>query len=125
MKTKIVAFCGVISMLAAGCVHYSADENRPVVFMDAKVANCIEVAGIQQNTMPDGRLHMVANLVNRAHHSLESQVQCVFKDEHGFSTGDETPWQTLIFTENGQETVSFVAMNPQAKRATIRVRQPR
>lgn len=125
MKTKFVALCGLISMLAAGCAHKPLNENRPVVFMDDQVADCFDVANFAQSTMPDGRLHVVANLVNRAHHPLEAQVECVFKDAHGFSTGDETPWQTMIFTENGQETVSFSAMNSQAKQATIRVRRAR
>ncbi|MDE3084975.1 MAG: DUF1425 domain-containing protein, partial [Verrucomicrobiota bacterium] len=52
-------------------------------------------------------------------------VQCVFKDANGFSTGDETPWQTLILAENSTETVHFAAMNPAAKKFTIRVRQAR
>ena len=39
--------------------------------------------------------------------------------------GDETPWQTLILSENSTEAVRFTAMNPQAKRYTVRVRQAR
>jgi hypothetical protein len=49
----------------------------------------------------------------------------VFKDSAGFSTGDETPWQDVILTENGQETVRFTSMNNQATKYTIRVRQAR
>lgn len=122
---RILTLLGCLSILIAGCATKPLDENQPVVFMDKHVASCFEVTGVQQSTLPDGRLHVVANIASRADHPLETQVQCVFKDEHGFSTGDETPWQTMIFTENGQETVSFVAMNPQAKRATIRVRASR
>ncbi|MGZ5567077.1 MAG: YcfL family protein, partial [Limisphaerales bacterium] len=116
---------GVISLLAVGCAHKPCNENGQVVFLDARVENSIEIAGVEQSTTPDGRLHVIANLRNRTNDRLEMQVNCVFKDEHGFSTGDETPWQTLIMTENAQESVSFVAMNAQGKRATIRVRQPR
>jgi hypothetical protein len=49
----------------------------------------------------------------------------VFKELDGFSSGDETPWQTLILTENGQESVRFVSMNDKAKDFTIRVREAR
>jgi hypothetical protein len=47
----------------------------------------------------------------------------VFKDESGFSTDDETPWQTLILTENSQEDLRFVSINNKARDFTIRVRQ--
>jgi hypothetical protein len=53
------------------------------------------------------------------------QVNAVFKDEKGFSTGDETPFQTLILAENSTEAVRFTAMNTLAKKYTIRVRQAR
>jgi hypothetical protein len=49
----------------------------------------------------------------------------VFKDEQGFSTGDETPWQNVILTENSQEDLRFLSMNDKARNFTIRVRQAR
>jgi hypothetical protein len=62
---------------------------------------------------------------NREDRRIQVQVQCVFKDEHGFSTGDETPWENLILAENSTEAVHFTAMNTQARNFTIRVRQAR
>ncbi|MGB9602752.1 MAG: hypothetical protein ACPMAG_08175, partial [Limisphaerales bacterium] len=56
---------------------------------------------------------------------IQVQINCVFKDEQGFSTGDETPWVNLILDENAQESVKFVSMNDKAKKFTIRVRQAR
>ena len=47
-----------------------------------------------------------------------------FKDAQGFVT-EEMPFQTLILTENSQETVSFTSSNDKAKRYTVRVRQAR
>ena len=52
-------------------------------------------------------------------------MDCVFKDQNGFTTGDEPPFKALILTENGQQDVSFTAMNEKAKKYTIRVRQAR
>jgi hypothetical protein len=49
----------------------------------------------------------------------------VFKDAAGFSSGDETPWQTLILSEYATEAVRFTAMNAQARKYTVRVRQAR
>jgi uncharacterized protein YcfL len=104
---------------------YDLENQEPVVLMDKRVEHSITIAGIEQTTAPDGRLRVIANFRNRVNHRIEMQVSCVFKDEKGFSTSDETPWQTLIVTEHAQETASFVAMNAQGKRATIRVRQAR
>jgi len=49
----------------------------------------------------------------------------VFKNDDGSTTGDETPWQTLILGENTTEAVTFTSMNNQARKYTIRVRQAR
>jgi uncharacterized protein YcfL len=122
---KLLSVVAVISMVAFGCAHKPIAENCPVAFMSNGIAKCVTVVSVQQNTTPDGRLRIAANLQSLANHPLEMQVNCVFKDQQGFSTGDETPWQTLILTEHAQETVTFVAMNTQAKKATIRVRETR
>ena len=74
---------------------------------------------------PYVRLEVVANVKNRESRRLEVQINCVFKDELNASTGDETPFQTLILTENSTEAVRFTAMNSAAKKYTIRVRQAR
>ena len=62
-----------------------------------------------------------ANIRNRARLAeLQVQVNCVFKDDQGFPTeGEETPFRTLILSENAQEPVQFVAMNTKARRYTI------
>ena len=78
-----------------------------------------------ERTLPDGRFEVVANVKNRENRRIQVQINCVFKDEQGFTTGDETPFQTLILAENSTETVRFTAMNTLAKRYTIRVRQAR
>ena len=38
-------------------------------------------------------------------------------------TADETPFTNLILSENAQEGVKFTAINNQARKYTIRVRQ--
>ena len=67
----------------------------------------------------------MANVKNRENRRIQVQANCVFKDDQGFSTGDETPFQTLILAENSTEAVHFTAMNTLAKKYTIRVRQAR
>ncbi|MGN6385663.1 MAG: DUF1425 domain-containing protein, partial [Verrucomicrobiota bacterium] len=68
------------------------------------------------------RLQVAANIRNREERRIQVQVQCEFKDGQGFAI-DSTPWNTLVLTERGQETVSFTSMNSKAQRYTIRVRE--
>ena len=102
---------------------YDLENKEPFVLLDRMVRRSVTCSGIQQRTNEDGRLVVVANIRNRESRRIEVQVNCIFKDEQGFPTGDETPFQTLILTENAQEGVRFVSMNNQARKYTIRVRQ--
>ena len=137
MKSKltILLAIGTIIIAAAGCQHggayepvnttqYDLENRANFVLMDSGAQRSITSSGIQQTTLSDGRLRIAANIRNQENRRIQVQVQCEFKDEQGF-TIDSTPWQTLILTENGQETVSFDSMNAQARRYTVRVREAR
>jgi len=103
-----------------------AHENtEPVVLMDPGVQYSLTCTGIQEGATADGRLEVIAQIRNRENRRIEVQVNCVFKDANGYTTGDETPFQALILTENATEQVKFTAMNTLAKKYTIRVRQAR
>lgn len=104
---------------------YTIENTDRFVLLDQATLHSVTCTGIQQNLLSDGRLEVVANVKNRENRRIQVQIQCVFKDEQSFSAGDETPWQTLILAENSTEAVRFAAMNTQAKKYTIRVRQAR
>jgi hypothetical protein len=95
------------------------------VLMDPGAAHSVTHAGITEQVLPDGRLEVIANVRNRENRRIEVQVNCVFKDANWVPTGDETPFQDLILTENDITPVRFVAMNDKARKYTIRVRQSR
>jgi len=101
------------------------EGREPVVLMDPGVQYSVTCSGVQEQTLPDGRLEVIAHLRNRENRRIEVQANCVFKDQNGFTTGDETPFIMVILTENGTEDVKFVSMNNLARRYTIRVRQAR
>lgn len=103
---------------------YDLENHQPFVLLDPGAQKSVTSSGIQQRTLEDGRLEVTANVRNRENRRIQVQINCVFKDEQGFPV-DETPFQTLILTENAQEAVKFVSMNNQAKKYTIRVRQAR
>ena len=134
---SLLAACGAI-LLAAGCsthdkgpylpegVKTPAYEGRePVVLLDPGVQYSVTCVSLQEQTLPDGRLEVIAHLRNRENRRLEVQANCVFKDLNGFLTGDETPFTMVILTENATEDARFVSMNNLAKKYTIRVRQAR
>lgn len=105
---------------------YTLENTDRFVVLDQPAQISVTCTGLQELTRPaDGRLEVVANVKNRESRRIQVQINCVFKDEQGFSTGDETPWQTLILSENSTEAVRFTAMNAQAKKYTVRVRQAR
>ncbi|MEW6305953.1 MAG: YcfL family protein [Verrucomicrobiota bacterium] len=123
-------------VLLAGCRTESEGAKPPLnttsfdlenkanfVLLDSMVQRSVTCSGIQKRTTPEGRLEVTAHVRNREARRIQVQINCVFKDEQGFTTGDETPFQNLILSENAQEDVKFVSMNDKARDFTIRVRQ--
>lgn len=108
---------------ARNAQRYDLENKAPFALMDAQVQRSVTSSGIQKQTLEDGRLRVVANVRNREARRIQVQISCVFKDEGGAATGDETPWTNLTLTESAQEAVEFVSMNNKAKNFTIRVRQ--
>ena len=138
MKTLRLSICTalVASAVLTGChtggaytprntQRYAVENDEPFVAMSSGVQRSVTCSGIQQRVREDGRLELVANLRNREARRIQIQVSCVFKDENGFPTGDETPWQDLILTERAQEGVKFVSMNEKARKYTVRAREAR
>ena len=139
-KTILVLFPLSAILLVAGCesTHDQGpylpqqsktppyESTEPVVLLDPGVQFSITATGQPQaRVLEDGRLEVVVQLRNRENRRIEVQANCVFKDVNGVTTGDETPFQTVILTENATEHVKFVSANDKAKRFTIRVRQAR
>lgn len=137
MKPVTLPFAMVgAALVLAGCAsggayapkntdEYNQERTSRFVLMDPGAQRSVTSSGLKETTLDDGRLEVTAILRNRENRRIQVQVQCVFKDAGGFSTGDETPWQNVILTENGQESVRFQAMNTDAKTYTVRVRQAR
>jgi predicted small secreted protein len=135
MKALIISTLAASAIFLAGCATgegartpvvktQSAIENTSqYALMGPRVQRSIDFSSTQQKYLEDGRLEIITNVRNRENRRIEVQISCVFKDERNFSTGDETPWRTLILTENAQEAVNFTSMNNRAKNFTIRVRE--
>jgi hypothetical protein len=136
-KPTLVLAATVALALSAGCAaptgpfqpldttKYTLENTDRFALLDQPAQYSVTCTGFQERMLEDGRLEVVANIKNRENRRLEVQINCVFKDEQGFSTGDETPFQTVILSENSTEAVRFTAMNTKAKKYTVRVRQAR
>lgn len=139
MNTKPILLLAATAALAffSGCVtepgpfapldttKYTLENTDRFVLLDKATQTSVTCTGLQERPLADGRLEVVANVKNRESRRIEVQINCVFKDDQNFATGDETPFQTLILAENSTEAVRFTAMNTSAKKYTIRVRQAR
>jgi uncharacterized protein YcfL len=140
MKNQILSVALLAAtLIAVGCKStydrgpYLPEESKTpayenterLVLLDPGVQYSITCTGINERPLADGRLEITAQIRNRENRRLEIQANCVFKDAAGVSTGDETPFQTVILTENATEQVKFVSANNLAKKYTIRVRQAR
>lgn len=136
-KTSLLLVATAALAFTAGCVtepgpyapldttKYTLENTDRFVLLDKPTQVSVTCTGIQERVLEDGRIEIVANVKNREARRIQVQVNCVFKDEQGFSTGDETPFQTVILSENATEAVKFTAMNAKAKKYTVRVRQAR
>jgi uncharacterized protein YcfL len=112
-------------LLPQDTTKYTIENTEKFILMDRPTQVSVTCTGLQERTNADGRLEVVANVKNREDRRIQVQVRCVFKDAGGVSTGDETPWQTLILGENATEAVRFTAINAQASKYTVAVRQAR
>src|SRR5262245_60743644 len=140
MKSSLLISVVAAALLLTGCASThdhgpylpqnpktpAYESTEPVVLLDPGVQFSVTSTGQPQaRLLEDGRLEVTAQLRNRENRRIEVQANCVFKDVNGVSTGDETPFQTVILTENATEHVKFTSANDKAKRYTIRVRQAR
>jgi hypothetical protein len=117
-----IFFTGCATEPAATTQHHVEDQGR-YELEGPHVQHSVSFTNTQIRTMEDGRLEVISNVRNKENHRIEVQISCIFKDANNFTTGDETPWRTLILTENSEEPVNFTSMNNRAKNFTIRIRE--
>ena len=127
---KIFTLFACLTILLNGCGAPTARQsaisnNSKFVPLSSLVSRTVQCTALQENTLPDGRLEVRANILNLVNKRVDLQINCIFKDAQGFSTGDETPFQTLILDETAQETITFTSLNTKAKDYTVRVRLAR
>ena len=127
---KILTLSACLAILLSGCGAPTARQsaisnNSKFVALGSLGSSIVRCIALQENILPDGRLQVRANILNLVNKRVDLQINCIFKDKQGFSTDDETPFQTLILDETAQETITFTSLNTKAKDYTVRVRLAR
>jgi Protein of unknown function (DUF1425) len=100
------------------------EDSASFVLLDKATQKSVTCVSLEPQRLADGRLQVAANLRNRESRRIQVQVNCEFKDAQGFVL-DHSPFQNLFLDENAQQGVTFLSMNDQAIRYTIRVREAR
>jgi hypothetical protein len=93
--------------------------------LDAATQENISCTGLQERTLGDGRLEIVASIRNRGDKPMQLQVQCLFLDARGLPIGDAGQWQLLQIGEGETEVEHFTAAVAGEVRYGIRVRSAR
>lgn len=101
------------------------EDTETLILLDQSLRSSISVEGQRASYTPDSRLVAEAKIRNLVERAQEIQVQTVFKDNAGMSSGDETAWQTLILNPNAMETYRATALNDHSTKYTIRIRVAR
>ena len=127
---KILTLSACLTILLSVCgaptaAQSTISNNSKFVALGSLGSRILQCTALQENELPDGRLEVRANILNLVNKRVDLQINCIFKDAQGFSTDDETPFQTLILDETAQETITFTSLNTKAKDYTVRVRLAR
>jgi len=129
---NLLFFLALTTALLAGCAtnpapdeqlettKYTIESTGKFVLLNQVLVKC---TGLQERILPDGRLEVAANVKNLEKRNLEVQINCVFKDEQGISTEEETTFRKLTLAERSTKVVQFTSSNNQARKYTIRVRE--
>ena len=101
---------------------YTLESTEKFVLMDEATQTSVTCTGLQERTLADGRLEVVANLRNSGGKPVKILVQCVFLDEQGLPVGPEARWRTQSINASSTEVVRFTAPVLAARKYSIRVR---
>jgi hypothetical protein len=130
-----VSICGLAVL--AGCAgpeapqvpqdttKFTVGNTERFAALDAATQAEISCTGLQERTLGDGRLEIVASIRNRDEKPARIQIQCSFMDERGELVGDGGPWQALAIAADATEVARFTAPSAAAGRYAIRVRSAR
>ena len=137
LSLGLLAALGCLGVLLGGCAtapapqaprdttKFTVGSTDRFAALDAASAAAVDCTGLQERTLPDGRLEVIANLKNRQGAPARVQIRCEFLDDQGTALGPGTRWQVLALAGGATEVVTFTAPGAAARMYAIRVRTVR
>jgi hypothetical protein len=110
---------------AQDSTKYTVENTDQFAALDPATQDAVSCTGLQERTLDDGTLEVVANLKNRSGSALAIQAGCTFLGGQGLPAGAPAAWQALSIAPGATEVVRFTASTVAAKRYAIRVRRAR
>jgi hypothetical protein len=124
---EMMAGCGTAPATQApvDSTKFTVENTDRFLVLDAATEAAVNCTGLQERTLGDGRLEVIANVKNRDSGPTRVQIQCVFLDDQGTPVGAMDSWQVLALAGDSTEVVRFTAPDAVAKRYAIRARKAR
>jgi hypothetical protein len=101
---------------------FTVENTDRFVALDAATQADVGCTGLQERTLDDGRLEVVANIRDLVDQPVKVQIQCVFTLDRETPVG-EGPWQELSIGAGATEVVRFTSPDTTSVKYTIRVRR--
>lgn len=101
-------------------------STEPINFLHPKLKGYLgsDKAIVEQTD--DGRMKVALTLRSkRSEKQLHVQVRCLFKDDQGMSTGDETDWVSMFFDPGQTQTYRAESLTRSVHSYTVEVRLPK
>ena len=100
------------------------EASKQTVIMDSDLYWPLKIVTSKAERETDGRLRVTVVMKNDLKQPLALQVQTVFKDASGISTGDETNWEPIVIPGGATDTYRMVSGNAKADNFVVRIRRP-
>lgn len=133
--TAIAALCALAALCGCGTLarpgapqdttKFTVSNTERFVALDPATEAAVICTGLQERTLSDGRLEVVANVKNRGAKPVRLSIACAFADDSGVPAGGEPAWGPLAIAGDGTEVVRFTAPGVSARRYQIQVRNAR
>jgi len=125
----VAALCGCGTLSNPGAPQdsnkFTVGNTERFVALDPATEAAVTCTGLQERTLADGRLEVVANVKNRGSRPVRLGIACAFVDDRGLPVGGDPAWGPLAIAGDGTEVVRFTAPGLSARRYQIQVRDAR
>ena len=92
--------------------------------MDDYSEDSVSITAQYMETLPDGRMAVVAQLYNRLDTLLSLQVQVDFRNDAGYSSGETSNWELIQIGPYETSTFRVPSLSSSAVSYVLRIRKP-